>query len=131
MNLPGSCFQTDHHGYWRSCGAALGKVIVLVAALQEAEATGERMKHAGNEALNTLEDLLKEIRKLDALRERRRGAFYMKSAGFLHFHEDPAGLFADLKVADKFERFPVNTDAERKQLIAKASGLVRVLAPQA
>ena len=83
------------------------------------------MKHAGDEALNALEGLLTEIRKLDGLRERRRGAFYKKSVGFLHFHEDPAGLFADLKMGDRFERFPVNTGAERKQLLAKASAALR------
>ena len=83
------------------------------------------MKHAGDEALDALEDLMTEIRKLDGLRERRRGAFYKKSVGFLHFHEDPAGLFADLKIDDRFERFPVNTEAERKQLLAKAEAALR------
>ena len=83
------------------------------------------MKHAGDETLDALEDLLTEIRGLDGLRERRRGAFYKKSAGFLHFHEDPAGLFADLKIGGRFERFPVTTGAERKLLLAKASAALR------
>ena len=83
------------------------------------------MKHAGDEALDALEDLMTEIRKLDGLRERRRGAFYKKSIGFLHFHEDPAGLFADLKIGDRFERFPVSTESERKRLLAKASAALR------
>ncbi|PYP87782.1 MAG: hypothetical protein DMF61_09045 [Blastocatellia bacterium AA13] len=77
------------------------------------------MKHAGEKALDELEDLICDIRKLGGLRERRRGAFYKKAIGFLHFHEDPAGLFADLKVGDRFERFPVGTHAEREQLLAR------------
>jgi len=34
---------------------------------------------------------------------------YRKSRPFLHFHEDPAGIFADVNVAAEFERFAVNT----------------------
>jgi hypothetical protein len=53
------------------------------------------MKHAGQQALDSLEDLLVEIRKIKGLTERKRGAFYLKSAGMLHFHEDPAGMSAE------------------------------------
>ena len=77
------------------------------------------MKHAGDETLDALEHLLVEARKYTALRERKRGAFYMKSAGILHFHEDPAGIFADLKVDGLWQRFPVNTRAEQRSLLSK------------
>jgi hypothetical protein len=79
------------------------------------------MKHAGPEALDELEPVLAELRKLDGLRERKRGAFYRGSSAFLHFHEDPAGFFADLKVADDFVRFPVNNGAEVERLLARAA----------
>jgi hypothetical protein len=79
------------------------------------------MKHAGPEALDQLEPVLAELRKLDGLRERKRGAFYRGSSAFLHFHEDPAGFFADLKVADDFVRFPVNNGAEVERLLARAA----------
>jgi hypothetical protein len=79
------------------------------------------MKHAGPEALDQLEPVLAKLRKLDGLRERKRGAFYRGSSAFLHFHEDPAGFFADLKVADDFVRFPVNSDAEVEKLVARAA----------
>jgi len=79
------------------------------------------MKHAGPEALDQLEPVLAKLRKLDGLRERKRGAFYRGSSAFLHFHEDPAGFFADLKVADEFVRFPVNSDAEVEKLVARAA----------
>jgi hypothetical protein len=79
------------------------------------------MKHAGPEALDQLEPVLAKLRKLDGLRERKRGAFYRGSSAFLHFHEDPAGFFADLKVADDFVRYPVNSGAEVERLLARAA----------
>jgi hypothetical protein len=79
------------------------------------------MKHAGPEALDQLEPVLAKLRKLDGLRERKRGAFYRGSSAFLHFHEDPAGFFADLKVADNFVRYPVNSGAEVERLLARAA----------
>jgi hypothetical protein len=79
------------------------------------------MKHAGPEALDQLEPVLAKLRKLDGLRERKRGAFYRGSSAFLHFHEDPAGFFADLKVADDFVRLPVNTSAEVEKLLVRAA----------
>jgi len=78
------------------------------------------MKHAGPGALDQLEPVLAKLRKLDGLRERKRGAFYRGSSAFLHFHEDPAGFFADLKVAGDFVRFPVNSGAEVEKLLARA-----------
>jgi hypothetical protein len=79
------------------------------------------MKHAGPGALDQLEPVLAKLRKLNGLRERKRGAFYRGSSAFLHFHEDPAGFFADLKVADDFVRFPVNSAAEVERLLARAA----------
>ena len=70
------------------------------------------MKHAGDKTLDALEPVLLRLRRLESLRERKRGAFCRKSAAFVHFHEDPAGLFADLKCGKDFVRFPVNTRGE-------------------
>jgi len=76
------------------------------------------MRHATDSALDKLEGLLSEIRKRHAiLREHKRGAFYRSGRGWLHFHEDPAGLFADLKVGGNFVRFRVNTKAEQAALL--------------
>jgi hypothetical protein len=75
------------------------------------------MKHAGAAALDALEPVLAQIRALEGLKEKSRGAFYRKSKGFLHFHEDPAGMFADLKKGDDFVRMRVNTSAEIAALI--------------
>ena len=40
------------------------------------------------------------------------------AAAFLHFHEDPAGLFADVKVGGAFERHRVSTAVEQDDLLA-------------
>ena len=71
------------------------------------------MKHADAAALDKLEDLLLEIRRLPDLKERSRGVFYLRSKSFLHFHDDPAGLFADVRRGEDFERFKVTSSAER------------------
>ncbi len=79
------------------------------------------MKHATAAALDRLEPLLAELRELPVLREKSRGVFYRKSSTFLHFHEDPAGLFADIRRADgEFDRHRVETDDERTAFIGVA-----------
>ncbi len=79
------------------------------------------MKHAGPEALDRIEPILAKLRKLEGLKERTRGSFYHGGVGFLHFHEDPAGMFADLKTGEDFERFPANTRAEIAALLERAA----------
>jgi hypothetical protein len=76
------------------------------------------MKHATSAALNGLSDLLQQIRLKEGLREKGPGVFYRKSKAFLHFHEDPAGLFADLREEQDFERYPVNTRTQQRALLA-------------
>jgi hypothetical protein len=71
------------------------------------------MKHAGPAALHALNDLIDTLRKRHDLKESRPGVFYRKGKAFLHFHEDPTGLFADLRVSDEWERFRVTEANER------------------
>ena len=80
------------------------------------------MKHAGGDALDGIEELLAEIRAHAGLVEKGRGVFYRRSRAFLHFHEDPAGLFADVRPEESWIRTPVNTPAERKRLLAIIAG---------
>jgi hypothetical protein len=75
------------------------------------------MKHATASALDQLEPLLAEIRKYATLKEKARGVFYCRGRAMLHFHEDPEGLFADLRMGADWRRFPVNTEAERAALL--------------
>ena len=76
------------------------------------------MKHASQTALNTLSDLIDRIRERTGVKEKKFGIFYRKSKSFLHFHEDPAGLFADLSVGKDFVRYPVNTRKEWRELLS-------------
>ena len=76
------------------------------------------MKHATSAALEGLSGLLDLIRAKDGLTEKKLGIFYRKSKSFLHFHEDPAGLFADLSVGADFARYPVNTRQEWNALLS-------------
>ena len=80
------------------------------------------MKHAGSDALDQLEPLLARVRALPGLVEKKRGSFYRKSRAFLHFHEDPKGLFADIRCGDDadFHRLDVTTSAGADALIATA-----------
>ena len=80
------------------------------------------MKHAGPDSLARLAPLLDRVRDLGRLTERKPGTFYLRSSAFLHFHEDPAGLFADLKADGKaFTRLPVNSAKEQDALVALAT----------
>jgi hypothetical protein len=84
------------------------------------------MKHAGPAALDTLEPLLARLRALGGLREKTRGIFYLKSRAFLHFHEDPTGLYADVRAADggDFDRLKVDGPEAEAALLARASAAV-------
>ena len=76
------------------------------------------MKHAGPDAIAELADLLGALRGVPGLVERKPGIFYRRSKAYLHFHEDPTGLYADLRVGEDFERFRVTTGEERAALLA-------------
>ncbi|HWO01222.1 MAG TPA: hypothetical protein VNS63_18325 [Blastocatellia bacterium] len=83
------------------------------------------MRHAQEAALDTIEDLLVARRRHQSLTERKRGAFYRKSAGFVHFHEDPAGMFADLKVDGEWKRLRVTTRREQKQFLSELASALQ------
>lgn len=71
------------------------------------------MRHATSAVLDEIEPLLARIRALPGLKEKSRGVFYRRSTAFLHFHEDPSGLHADVRFESDFERHRVETDEER------------------
>ncbi len=84
----------------------------------------QAMKHAGTEVLSQLESFLTQVRRCEGLREKRPGVFYLKSRAFLHFHEDPRGVFADIKLTNDFSRFPVNTPKQRERLLGRIDRLL-------
>jgi hypothetical protein len=84
------------------------------------------MKHAGGAALDQLEPLLARIRDCGVLKEKSRGTFYLKSRAYLHFHEDPAGIFVDIRAAEgkDFDRMKLDGKVEAEILarIAAVAG---------
>jgi hypothetical protein len=84
------------------------------------------MKHATASSLDQLDPLLGQLRDIASLMEKQRGIFYVKSKAFLHFHEDAAGLFADLRVATDWERYPVTTAGERKIVLETVRDALRL-----
>lgn len=76
------------------------------------------MKHAGTERLVELSPYLDQLRAIPELREKSLGVFYRKSRAFLHFHEDGANTFADVRLdGSEFERYPCSTESERNSLL--------------
>ena len=82
------------------------------------------MRHVTAAGLDELGDMVSELRGVDGLKEKSRGVFYRGSRAFMHFHEDPSGLYADVRLDADFERMRVTTKAERKRLLS----VVRVAA---
>lgn len=72
------------------------------------------MRHARPAALDELESLLDELRTVDGLTEKKRGVFSRGSGAFVHFHEDPGGLYADVRIDADFERFAVEPRRRRR-----------------
>ena len=84
------------------------------------------MKHAGAAALDTIEPLLASIRNVRGLREKSRGIFYLKSKAFLHFHEDPTGMFVDIRAQDRkdFDRMNIADPGVRDAVLARVKAAV-------
>jgi hypothetical protein len=83
------------------------------------------MKHASVATLERLAPLLDQLRNVPGLVERKPGTFYFRSRAFLHFHEDPLGLFADAKLSSTlFERHRVSTRAEQAALLSAVVGAI-------
>jgi hypothetical protein len=77
------------------------------------------MRHADSNTLATLESLLRKIREHASLIERTPGSFYRKSKAYLHFHEDPSGTYADVKLnLIDFTRVRATTPKEQAHLLS-------------
>ena len=78
------------------------------------------MKHAGSDTLDRLAQLLEALRGMPGLKEMKRGIFYRRSRAFLHFHEDPEGIYADVRGSDgTFERIRVDTSDGQDVLLKR------------
>lgn len=87
------------------------------------------MKHASARTLASVQPLLQQLRALPGLVERTPGAFYLRSKAFLHFHEDPTGVFADVKLnPQSFERRRVSLPIEQAALMTLIRNALKVTA---
>lgn len=78
------------------------------------------MRHATSADLERIDALLESLRSLNGLVEKRPGVFYRRARAFVHFHADPAGLFADARLYaddDDFVRLRVTTQAEQARFL--------------
>ena len=84
------------------------------------------MRHVTDAGLDELEPLLAQLRTVPGLVEKKRGVYYRRSRAFLHFHEDPSGLHADVRFEEEFERVRVATPSERAELLRRVRAAVEV-----
>lgn len=84
------------------------------------------MRHASADDLVPIEPLVSELRALPGLVERTPGCFYRRSKAFLHFHDDPSGLYADVRLVPEqdFVRLRVQPRAEQQSLLRKVRRVV-------
>jgi hypothetical protein len=85
------------------------------------------MKRAGVTTLERIAPLLKELRAHWALRERTPGHFFLGRQEVLHFHADPAGVFADLRLSSGFVRLPATTAADQADILERIEECVDVI----
>jgi hypothetical protein len=83
------------------------------------------VRHADDEDLDRLEDVLEALRTVRQLRERRRGSFSRGSRAFLHFHEDAGDLYVDVRLHDAFQRMRVTTADEQANFLAQVRRMVQ------
>jgi len=79
----------------------------------------EPVRLARKEALDELEPFLERLRTVPGLVERKHGVFYVRSKAFLHFHEDPSGMHADVRPGPEWIRVRAETAAEQDALLAR------------
>lgn len=77
------------------------------------------MKRAGTATLERIAPLLEQLRANAVLREKRPGYFYLGAREVLHFHDDPTGVFADLRLGEGFVRLCVTSTAEQAELLGR------------
>lgn len=76
------------------------------------------MTRAGSESANRLEGVLRELRAFGSLIERSPGSFDAGRKHFLHFHDTPDGIVADVFLASGRVRVPADSDTEQAELLA-------------
>jgi hypothetical protein len=69
--------------------------------------------------LDRIAPLLEVLRTHPALRELRPTVFQLNDRDFLHFHDEPEGIFADVRLKSGFVRLPVSSHSEQLELLER------------
>lgn len=77
------------------------------------------MRHATQDDLDRITELLAELRLLPQLRERKPGYFSRGSRAFLHFHEDAGDLYVDVRLDTEFQRMKVTSGNEQADFLSR------------
>jgi hypothetical protein len=86
------------------------------------------MKHAGSESLGLVADLLAAIRSRNVLTEKKPGIFYRKGQAFLHFHEDKAGMFMDVRDGADWLRLAATGPGAQEKCLRAVDRVLRLTA---
>jgi hypothetical protein len=69
------------------------------------------------ETIENLAILLNSLRSYEILSEVRPTNFHLNGKGFIHFHDESDGLWADIFLSKGRLRMPVNTASEQAEVI--------------
>ena len=78
--------------------------------------------------LECIAPLLAILREHPVLREVAPTVFHLHGRDFIHFHEEPDGIFADVRLATAQIRMSVSTQADRAELLERIEGTLSSLA---
>ncbi len=77
--------------------------------------------------LDCIAPLLAVLRGYSALREVRPTVFHLNGRDFIHFHEAPDGIFADVRLSKGQVRMSVSTQAEQSELLERIEDALSTL----
>jgi len=77
------------------------------------------VRHANDQDLDHLEGLLEQLRRFAPLHERKRGYFSLRSRAFVHFHEDAADFYVDVRLDGEFQRMRVTSEGEQAAFLRR------------
>ena len=69
------------------------------------------------ETIEALSILLNFLRSYEILNEVKPTNFHLNGKGFIHFHDEPDGLWADIFLSKGRLRMPANTASEQADVI--------------
>jgi hypothetical protein len=77
--------------------------------------------------LDCIAPLLEVLRGYSVLREVRPAVFHLNGGDFIHFHEGPEGVFADVRLAKGQVRMSVSTQSEQAELLERIEDALAAL----